>query len=212
MDITEKERRAAIVAFEYDGIIPTIEAFYILSIVYSAKRCLDAFDRFDALEKKEGNAEDLVSIVQEAVGHAAALSRYFWPSPLGKKKQNTLKQLKERRGEKLRKAFEVDEDSPLFNRDLRNAWEHFDERLDEYFLENDSGYFFPSCLLNTHTLADDPSGHIFKLLDVKEECLVLMGEKFFYAPIRTEVLRVQRQATDFDVKGSRLRFNEDRGS
>jgi len=140
MDIPEKERRAEIVCFEYDGIVPTIEAFYILSIVYSAKRCLDAFNRYDELEKIEANAEDLVSIVQEAVGHAAALSRYFWPSPQGKKKQPTLKQLKEKRGEKLRKAFQVDEGSPLFNRDLRNAWEHFDERLDEYFLENDSEF------------------------------------------------------------------------
>ena len=98
----------------------------------------------------------------------------------------------------------------MFNRDLRNAWEHFDERLDEYFLENDSGYFFPTCLIGTHTLADEPTGHIFKLLDVKEKCLVLMGEKFFYAPIRTEVLRIKRQATDFDANGSRLRFNANR--
>jgi hypothetical protein len=210
MDISEKERRAAIVAFEYEGIVPTIEAFYILSIVYSAKRCLDAFDRYDELEKNEENAEDLVSIVQEAVGHAAALSRYFWPSPQGKKKQPKLKLLKEKRGERLRKAFQLDECSPLFNRDLRNAWEHFDERLDEYFLENDSGYFFPTCLLDTHTLADDPAGHIFKLLDVNEECLVLMGEKFFYAPIRAEVLRVKNLAIDFDSSGSRLRFNENR--
>lgn len=210
MNIPEREQRAEIVSFEYDGIVPTIEAFYILSIVYSAKRCLDAFDRYDELEKIEANTEDLVSIVQEAVGHAAALSRYFWPSPQDKKKQPNLKQLKEKRGEKLRKAFQIDEGSPLFNRDLRNAWEHFDERLDEYFLENDSGYFFPTCLLNTHSLADDPAGHIFKLLDVKEECLVLMGEKFFYAPIRTEVLRIKHQATDFDANGSRLRFNENR--
>ena len=208
MDINEKERRAEIIATKFDGIFPPVEAFYILSIAYSAKRCLDAFNRYDALGKKEENAEDLVSIVQEAVGHAAALSRYFWPSPHGKKKQPMLKELKETRGEKLRKAFEVNEESPLFNRDLRNAWEHFDERLDEYFLENDSGYFFPSCLLDTHILADDPTGHIFKLLDIKEECLVLMGKKYFYAPIRTEVLRLHCQSKDFDANGSRLRFHE----
>ncbi|EIC21147.1 hypothetical protein [Thiorhodovibrio frisius] len=210
MDISEKERRAAIVAFDYDGIVPTIEAFYILSILYSAKRCLDAFDRYDALDKKEENAEELVCIVQEAVGHAAALSRYFWPSPKDKKNQPTLKHLTNKRGEKLRKAFQIDKDSPLFNRALRNAWEHFDERLDEYFLENDAGYFFPSCLLNTHALADDPTGHVFKLLDINEECLVLMGKKFFFAPIRTDVLRVKHKAKDFDSNGSRLSFNEGR--
>ena len=210
MDIAEIERRATICANDWNGIVPTIEAFYIHSIIYSASRCLDAFNRYDVLEKSQDNAEELVSIVQEAVGHSAALSRYFWPSPQGKKKQPMLKQLKEKRGEKLRAAFEVDENSPLYNRDLRNAWEHFDERLDEYFLEHDSGYFFPSSLLNTHTLADDSMGHIFKLLDVQEECLVLMGEKYYFAPIRDEVYRIQKLAVEFDAKGARLKVDENR--
>lgn len=59
------------------------------------------------------------------VGHAAALSRYFWPSPSGGKKPQ-LQNLKQKRGEFLRNVFKLDEHSPLHNRDLRNAWEHFD--------------------------------------------------------------------------------------
>lgn len=208
MDIIEKERRATICANDWNGIFPTIEAFYIHSIIYSASRCLDAFNRYDVLDKSQDNAEELVSIVQEAVGHSSALSRYFWPSPQGKKKQPMLKELKEKRGEKLRGAFRVDENSPLYNRDLRNACEHFDERLDEYFLEHDSGYFFPSSLLNSHTLADDPMGHIFKLLDLQENCLVLMGEKYYFAPIREEVRRIQRVAKIFDAHGARLTIDE----
>lgn len=206
MNMSEKEQRAAIVASDWDGIVPNIEAFYIHSIIYSTSRCIDAFLRYEALDKTQHNAEELVSIVQEAVGHAAALSRYFWPSPQGKKNQPMLKQLKEKRGEKLRKAFKVDEESALFNRDLRNSWEHFDERLDEYFLENEAGYFFPSSMLNAHTLADDPMGHIFKLLDVNEECLVLMGKKYYFAAIRSKIQRIQHMAKDFDAQGARLRF------
>ncbi len=38
--------------------------------------------------------------------------------------------MRKTRGEKLRSAFKLDENSALFNRDLRNAWEHFDEQLD----------------------------------------------------------------------------------
>ena len=87
-----------IVASEWDGIVPTIEAFYLHSIIYSASRCIDAFLRYESLDKTQDNVEELVSIVQEAVGHAAALSRYFWPSPQGKKNQPMLKQLKEKRG------------------------------------------------------------------------------------------------------------------
>jgi hypothetical protein len=210
MDIVEKERITRIIADDWDGIYPIFEVFYIQSIIYSASRCLNAFGRYDALNKTQENAEELVSIVQEAIGHAAALSRYFWPSQQEKKNQPLLKKLKEKRGKKLCRAFGLDEKSPLFNRDMRNAWEHFDERIDEYFLENDVGDFFPSCLLDTHTLADNPLEHIFKLLDVETECLVLMGKKYFFTSLRLEVHRIQTLAKDFDSNGAGLRFNQDR--
>ena len=206
MRISEKERRATIVVDDHNGILPYTEAFYIYSIIYSASICLDAFGRYDALPKTQDNTDELICVVQEAVGHSAALSRYFWPSPQGNKKQPLLRHLKEKRGEKLRKAFEIDEGSPLNNRDLRNAWEHFDERLDEHLLETDSGVFFPLCILDSHDLADDPLGHIFKLLDVQEECIVLMGEKYYFEPIRSEVYRIRSVAVDFSLKGGRLKI------
>ena len=131
-DKNELERRAKIVAEQYDGILPYYEAFYLLSIHYCADRCLEAFHQYDQLKKEDVIPEYLISLVQEAVGHAAALSRYFWPSPIGRKNQKNFQLLKSKRGEKLRESFELNEKSPLYNRDLRNAWEHFDERLDQY--------------------------------------------------------------------------------
>jgi hypothetical protein len=66
---------------------------------------------------------------------AAALSRYFWPTTTGnKKKQAEQLEMRRMRGEKLRDIFKVTDDSPLCNRDLRNAWEHFDEKLDTYLI------------------------------------------------------------------------------
>ncbi len=205
MDVDELEERASLCVGEYAGIIPYVEVFYIHSISYSASRCLDSFARYDHLKNRDGSADELISIVQEAVGHSAALSRYFWPSQRGKKKKLNLVKLKEKRGEKLKAAFQLDGTSALFNRDLRNAWEHFDERLDTYFLENDAGLFFPSCILDSHNLADDPTGHIFKLLDVEAECLVLLGVKYFFAPIREAVRSVYGIALEADANGSRLR-------
>lgn len=45
-------------------------------------------------------------------------------------------------------------------------------------------------MLGEHTLADDPVGKIFKLIDPENECLVLLGRKFFFSPIREEVKRI----------------------
>lgn len=189
---------------QYGGMLPQAEVFYLHSIVYSARRCLHSFDEYEGSKHRNAEAEYLVSVVQEAIGHAAALSRYFWPSSFWQAKERSFAKLKERRAEKLRDFFALARESPLHNRDLRNAWEHFDERLDAYLLENDTGYFFPSCQVGSHDLADDPVGHIFKLLDPSAECLVLLGSKYFFGPIRREVSMVLDKAVAADATGGRL--------
>ncbi len=205
MQNIDKEKIAEIVIGNFNGIIPYFEAFYIQSIIYSAGRCLEAFDRYENYKKQEISPDYLVSTIQEAVGHAAALSRYFWPSPQGSKKEPNQKKLKEARGIKLREAFGLDETSPLYNRTLRNAWEHFDERLDSYLLGNEAGNFFPSCIIDSHSLADDPVGHVFKLLDPDAACLVLMGNKYFFSPIREEVDSILKKANESEKNGARLK-------
>ena len=187
----ELERRARITIDMCGGIQPMHMAFYCLSISYSAERALAAFKLYDYLYRENADASSLISAVQEAVGHIGALSRYFWPAPHGKKK-NEIKQyeLRMERGKKLREKFKITEDSPLSDRELRNAWEHFDEKLDTYLLSHDAGYFFPTPMIQSHTIAGDPVGKIFKLLDPEKECLVLLGSKFFFGPLRTEVEKI----------------------
>jgi hypothetical protein len=202
----EKVRRATIVMQDYGGMLPMAEIFYIHSIIYSAWCCLHSFEEYDLGRKQDDvSADYLVSVVQEAIGHAAALSRYFWPSTLGDRKDPAQAELKKKRGEILRSAFALTEQSPLFNRSLRNAWEHFDERLDAYALESDTGFFFPASTIGSHTLADDAAGHIFKLLDPEAECIVLLGAKYYFAPIRAEVSRILDCAVAADKNGGRLR-------
>jgi len=205
IDKQELERRTSIVLRDYRGILPHAEAFFLHSILYSARRALRAFEEYDSLPRDQEHAEQLVGAVQEAVGHAGALSRYFWPSMVGHNAKRPLDRIKEGRAEKLRASFNLAETSPLYNRQLRNAWEHFDERLDAYLIENDTGFFFPGCVLDDHTLADDPKGHLFKLIDPAAECLVLLGEKYFFAPIRNEVRVVFDQAAAAERDGSRFR-------
>ncbi len=203
LSIDERNRRAAIVA-EQGGILPYCEAFYIHSILYTANQCQQAFSRYRDASSSALPAEDLIATVQTAVGHAAALSRYFWPSRTNGKRLDNDSRLRKQRGERLRTSFQVTKRSPLFNRDLRNAWEHFDEKLDRYLLSTIAGDFFPTGILGNHSLADDPVGHVFKLLDTEAECLVLLNEKYFFGALRAEVDRVAAIATDAGRNGARL--------
>lgn len=202
--MSEREKRAKIVIESFDGIIPYCEVFYLRSILYSAGRCLETFEHYDYLKSQKVNPDYFASIVQEAVGHAAALSRYFWPSSQGKKNEVNQNKLKELRGKKLCKVFGLTKKSPLYNRDLRNAWEHFDERLDVYLLENEAGCFFPDCIVGDDVLRKDPVRRFFKLLDTKKECFVLMDKKYYFSKIRSEIQKVFEKASELDRNGGRL--------
>lgn len=206
MEIKENEliRRAEIVNNSFEGIIPYHEVFYLESILYSAERSLAAFERYEKLLNKKENPSLLISTLQEAIGHAGALSRYFWISGLGYRTTKELKKLKSNRAKKLREKFNLTEDSPLKERSLRDAWEHFDERLDIFLITNDTGYFFPAPILDSHTLADEPEGRIFKLLDTKSHCLILLNKKYFFKKIKEEVKKVYDYALKANENGGRL--------
>ena len=199
MSEEELNKRAKIITDDCSGILPTYEAFYILSIKYSAERCLETFYVYES-NKLSKDADLLVSLLQVAVGHAAALARYFWPSPKGKK-SSSIFQMKLARAEKLKKAFNLESDSVLANKDLRNAWEHFDEKIDEYLLQVDFGYFFPTSMIEDVEILNDPNGHVFKLLDIEKQLMALMGEVFSFGEIRNEVEAIHQKAIAMDDGG-----------
>lgn len=203
MDKEELNRRAKVITDDCMGVLPTYEAFYIISIKYSAERCLEAFDLYEK-NKFSKNADLMISLLQVAVGHAAALARYFWPSPKGKRLSPVF-QMKKARAEKLRKAFLLSESSILANKELRNAWEHFDEKLDEYLLQVDFGYFFPTSMIKDITILKKEGGHFFKVLDVEKQLMGLMGDVYFFGKIKNEVELVYQKANYMDQSGGRLK-------
>ena len=108
------------------------------------------------------------------------------------------------RGERLRMAINLSDDSPLKSRSRRNAFEHLDERLDKFLLSDIVGYLFPSPTVGSHELTDDALGNFFKLVDPDHGICVLLGEKFEFRPIRGEAQRILKRALEMAENGSRL--------
>lgn len=186
IDEAELARRAGIVV-EMGGVVPYCVAFYNVSIRYCVTRAHHSFRRYEDSRVSEEVDEIQVSYVHEALEHAAALSRFFWPSGLGNRNLNKLRKARARM---LREQHKLNGRSPLKNRKLRDSLEHFDERLDEYCLTQDAGYFFPSAMIGNSNLADDPTGNIFRLVDPQKKIFVVMGEKYEFGPIQTEIERL----------------------
>jgi len=89
----EREKYAQIIVDQFNGIQPQYKEFYRLSIHYSTTRCLESFLHYEEMKNENCEPDYLIGILQEAIGHAAALSRYFWPSTSGGKRQSNLAKL-----------------------------------------------------------------------------------------------------------------------
>src|SRR6476469_10758873 len=120
-----------IIIQEYDGILPFHEAFYIQSIGLLALSGVERFDRYRNGISSTTDSVNLIHELQSALTHAAAVSRFFWPA--------TRDPLSTARADRLRSGYEVGDNDPLANRSLRNAFEHFDERLDKFLATNPTG-------------------------------------------------------------------------
>ena len=173
-------------------IWPPYEAFYIQSMLFSTKSAIDAvrtsnysLDRWeewiDDAEKRGPNEELIFDGLQALILSAAALSRYFWPS----RNESPHKE----RAERLRNALGVDSGSALHNRDLRNALEHFDERLDRYLLNGPAGRFLPSYLGNAPEDHEVPT-HFFRAYYTEPAVFEVLGERYEIIPIFKEVQRL----------------------
>lgn len=185
-DDAERRRRAQQIVSDYEGIYPMYGAFYVQAIRYASGRAQAAFARFAAAAEARASDAEIVASAHEALGHAAALSRFFFPVDK--------KPLTRARAANLRKSFAVGDNSPLVDRELRNALEHFDERLDDYLLGDIVGYIFPGPMVGDADLADEAIGHIFRLVDPETQTFVLLGRKHDFGAMRCEVDRISALA------------------
>ena len=178
----ERKARAKQVVDQHKGIVPMYVGFYLQGILYAAGRADAAFIRFEAALKADVDPAEVVASVHEALGHTAALSRFFFPAHK--------RPLADARATNLRKTFAVENASPLMDRELRNALEHFDERLDDYLLGDIVGHIFPGPLIDDSELANEPGGHVFRLVNPAKQIFVLLGRTHNFAAVRLEVHRI----------------------
>ncbi|MDD2775798.1 MAG: hypothetical protein PHU06_07575 [Gallionella sp.] len=180
------------------------EAFYIQSMLFNSSSAVRSIARLDEIFDKlpeqlthkdirQLPTKAILNELQNMVLQSAALSRYFWP----------VRKNHESRGKYLREAFDVDELSPLFSRDLRNALEHFDERLDNYVASGVVGYVFPE-YVGLKPEDEGVPGHFFRAYFVDSSEFRLLNEEFKIVPLANELLSIHDHLAKLDENGDRF--------
>lgn len=181
MDANERAARIEIVE-QYGGILPFHIEFYREAIRNAAESSFTAFGRFEVAAGHQDHQQTYLAL-REALVHAAALSRFFWPARIKNK-------LHRMRAERLWEIFEMGQESPLQQRQLRDALEHFDEKLDEFLLWEPTGIILPGPIIASHERVDDPVGSVFRLVDPDARIFAILGQKYEFGPLAFEVKRV----------------------
>lgn len=102
---------------------------FIGDIVLQTKIARKAAERLEATHSDFDEVEAWCSI-QSILVAAANVSKILWPRSKYKI-----------RGERLRQMLKVEKENPLFDRKFRNNFEHYDERIEEWFEKHSSGVY-----------------------------------------------------------------------
>ncbi len=200
LDDVERKRRARLIVDDYQGIHPPWEILYISHIQSTCRASLVAFNRFEELAvcpPDHANNAAAFEALTLAAAHAAAVSRFFKPSRGG------VEGLSRARASKLAQAFKVEPTSALNDRGLRDAIEHYDERLDEYVLNPRYGN---TISIGIGVDAPQVSNAIFALrwVNIVEGKAQILGRDYDYANTKREMMRVLLLADEFMQSGCRL--------
>lgn len=186
------------------GIHPPFEAFYIEAMLWhtvSAGRSIEEIGRWlqfvadDDERALELPRDALFEMLQNILHQAGCISRYLFPS----RKQL----LHTARAEQLRHALGVAGDNPLADRGLRDALEHFDERLDHYLTGHIVGQIIPAVVDYEMPQSEVPL-HVFKGFYLSTLTFVLLGVPHLMEPIIEEMQRIHNALIGCSTNGHRL--------
>ncbi|MDN5846366.1 MAG: hypothetical protein L0H53_08850 [Candidatus Nitrosocosmicus sp.] len=104
-----------------------LEDIFLYEIIFQCKTILSTFEMLSkSLDEDIWNNNLIWGLLSLILTSTSNISKIFWPSDQSGK--SCLE-----RGEYLRNLLQINDDSVIYNRDLRNNFEHFDERLHRWY-------------------------------------------------------------------------------
>ena len=192
------------------GIWPLYEAFYIHGMLFctaSAIRSISLLNKNlqklfeDELEPSGIAARQrmVLDSLQIILNQGAALSRFFWPSRTDSDGVHAA------RAARLRSASGIldDDSNPLRNRELRNALEHFDEKLDLYLQGHIVGNVIPEYVGPSVEPGGVPT-HVFRAFYADIGVFEMLGKRYEVQPIVDEIYRIHEWLVKCEDSGSRF--------
>ncbi len=99
-----------------------------------------------------------------------------------------------KRRQPLRESLAVDDNSPLYSLDLRNHFEHYDERIERWWASSTSRNHLDRLIGKPATVSGIVDTDMFRVFDPSEPTIYFWGERYALQPIASECDRIYRLA------------------
>lgn len=167
-------------------IHPFNEVFYVESLLNKTRSILNDVELLNDIWKNGNhdcqNDDMILDIFQNIIINAGGISRFFWPP---KNKKIDYYKI---RAKKLREVYLINNSNVLENRNMRNYIEHFDEKLDDFLNEFNSGVVMPK-YVGPITYVDD-TRIFFRAYFYDKQIFKMFNVDYETRPIITEIRRI----------------------
>lgn len=136
------------------------------------------------------NTTDFVetwAAIQSILVSTANISKILWPA----RPQNKV------RGEYLRELLGVDEDNLLSDRTFRNHFEHYDERIEKWFEDNNSAVYMDSAIDSFEPTTFSLPKFYHRSYNPMTKTLSFRGESMDLLAILTELAKIRKKCRGF---------------
>lgn len=154
-----------------------VEGIYIRELLVQCEYAVEAIRRMNEILEAQASPSEFFREAGDFLQHSSAVSRLLWPP--GSNNRASKKRAKIR-GAHLQKKLMLEDDHILRNRALRDHFEHFDERLDDWaatsphknIVDNMIG---PRAAIGGDAIKDQD---IFRMFDPASGMIIFRGERF----------------------------------
>jgi hypothetical protein len=163
------------------------EMVFIGEIVLQSKIAEMAAKHLSAIKENFDQIE-VWSSIQSILVAAGNVSKILWPS----------KEYSER-GKRLRELLKVEDNNILSDRKFRNHFEHYDERIEDWFKKQSSAVYSDLAVDPFKSIWGNGHSNHHRAYDPLTQTLTFRGESFDLAAVLKELKEIRNKCSDFTL-------------
>ena len=143
---------------------------------WAAERLTDDENQFDPME--------IWSAIQLVLTAAGNVSKILWPP----------RKSSAPRGAMLRELLDIDDDNPLFDRNIRNHFEHYDERIEDWFATKKSAVYVDQSIGPPTAIRASYPENVHRSYDPSTQTLAFRGEEMDLSSILIALNEIRQRS------------------